>query len=109
MFKRMMIPMIAAMVAVTLAFGMNNLNSPKKENLSPQYFRFNGGNPLSSGSYTELTGINAQQQYLALGCDGGQTVCGIIANSSLPATMTDDNEDGLPDVTGVITTVDTKE
>lgn len=31
MFKRMMIPMVAAMVAVTLAFGMNNSSTKKAD------------------------------------------------------------------------------
>jgi len=110
--KQIKISMIAV-IAIVMGITASAFNSSKEEirseNLASHYFRFNGGNPLSSSSYTELTGPNAAAQYDALGCSEGETVCGIIASDNLPGTMVDNNNDGLPDATGVITTVDTKE
>lgn len=79
MFKRMMIPMIAAMVAVTLAFGISAFKNKSTESnkLTTSWFQYNGLSYTSTElakqtNYTKLPGVPS--------CTGGSLRCAIFAN-----------------------------
>ena len=97
-----------AVVAVSLTAHSRNL---EQDSLQPTvyYWQINEADeddPLSGASYTQ---VNAGT-YSGLSCSGDDTVCKLRSTSStLPTTMTDSDSDGIPDVTGVINQVHTRD